>query len=203
MKDESGAADKILADVKKISLANDIKAVFEDCKKAYDGVPSTEKSGLEDKLKGHKTSRKPAWDKVNAYEKTTGEKYADKALEKVKEGRKKDQAAFDDLVKNSSTPAEVRTRAAEKGEEDETLIKRAQVKVKFKGSSEDRKKKLETIVERVGETTKYSDSKDKIAQSITDIKAHIDLLDKLIKAKNTDSSDEGKLRKELEQIDDK
>ena len=34
MEGESGAANKILAGVKKISLADDIKTVFEDCKKA-------------------------------------------------------------------------------------------------------------------------------------------------------------------------
>src|SRR5205085_10936732 len=67
----------------------------------------------------------------------------------------------------------------------------------------DKEKKLFKIAEKVGQTADYSDSKDKIEQSITEIKEHIELLDKIIKAKSSETSDEGKIRKLLEGFDDK
>ncbi|CAG8540059.1 8776_t:CDS:2 [Paraglomus brasilianum] len=201
MKDESGAADKILADVKGIKLATDIKTVFEDCKKAYGTLTSLEKSGLKSKLEDHKTKRSSAWGKVNKYE-PGGKKYADEAFVKVDEGQEQDQATFDNYAKMESEK-KVREEAEKAGQKDETLVKRGQIAAHFKNSDKDKEKKLLEIADKVGKTSKYSDSKDKIEQSITEIKAHIELLDKIIKAKGSETSDEARIRKALEGFADK
>jgi len=201
MESESGAADKILANVKGIKLATDIKKVFEDCKKAYGALTSLQKNELKSTLQGHKTSRSSAWDKVNEY-KPGGKNYADEAFKKVDEGQKEDQATFDKYSKMESAK-KVREEAEKAGQTDETLVKRGQIAAQFKNSSDAKEKKLFKIAEKVGQTADYSDSKDKIEQSITEIKEHIELLDKIIKAKSSETSDEGKIRKLLEGFDDK
>ncbi|KLL03113.1 MAG: hypothetical protein MRERV_52c001, partial [Mycoplasmataceae bacterium RV_VA103A] len=95
-----------------------------------------------------------------------------------------------------------REEATKTGMTDETLIKRGQIGAELKNSDKDDEKALVVIAKRVGETTEYSESKDKIEQSLTEIKKHIDLLEKIIKAKSSDSSNEGQLRKKLEEFDD-
>jgi hypothetical protein len=59
MKAETGAAEAILAGVKKISLANDIKEVFPEVKKAYDGTVSADQvANFKQKLEGYRDSTK-------------------------------------------------------------------------------------------------------------------------------------------------
>src|SRR6185312_7282803 len=120
----------------------------------------------------------------------------------VDEGQKEDQATFDKYAKMESAK-KVREEATKAGQTDETLIKRGQIAAQFKNSNDAKEKKLFKIAEKVGKTADYSDSKDKVEQSITEIKEHIELLDKIIKAKSSETSDEGKIRKLLEGLDDK
>ncbi|CAG8782821.1 1138_t:CDS:1, partial [Racocetra persica] len=203
MENEGDAVTKTQIDsVDSIQLAQDIKLVFEKCKKAHGPVASTEKDGLKSDLTGYQTNKKVAWDKVNQYQKAAGKGYADEALEKVSEGQKKDQATYAKYAAMESAK-KAREEATKDGVTDETLIKRGQISAEFKNSDKDDEKALVVIAERAGETTKYSDSKDKIEQGLTEIKKHIDLLEKIIKAKSSDSSNEGQLRKKLEEFDGK
>ncbi|CAG8448047.1 796_t:CDS:10 [Racocetra fulgida] len=191
MENEGDAITKTEIDiVDSIQLAQDIKLVFEKCKKAHGSVTSTEKDGLKGELTGYQTSKKTAWDKVNQYQKTAGKGYADEALEKVDEGQKKDQATHAKYAAMGSAK-EVREEATKDGVSDETLVKRGQISAEFKNSDKDDEKALVVIAKRAGETTEYSDSQDKIEQSLTEIKKHIDVLEKIIKAKSSDSSNEG------------
>ncbi|CAG8758242.1 29137_t:CDS:2, partial [Racocetra persica] len=122
-----------------IQVTQDIKLVFEKCKKAHGPVASTEKDGLKSDLKGYQTNKKAAWDKVNQYQKTAGKGYADEALERVNEGQQKDQATHTKYAAMGSAK-EVREEATKDGVSDETLVKRGQISAEFKNSNKDDEK---------------------------------------------------------------
>jgi len=197
MESESGAAGAILAGVKKISLAEKIEEVFKKCKEAH-GTPSVaDKGNIETKLTGYKDSE--AWKAINKYTKSgSTQPYATEALEKVKNSHDKDKADYADLLK-LSTPEEARKEGeAKKTAED--IIKRAQIGIKFKNSSDDKEKLILSIFAK--EAAEHSDSKDAVEKSLENVNKYIEALGKIINATDK-NSDYGKLKAKLEAIDDK
>ncbi|CAG8593860.1 96_t:CDS:2 [Paraglomus occultum] len=91
------------------------------------------------------------------------------------------------------------------------------VKDNVKGLDKDDKSRLEAAVALKKETSdegklfykifslestsEYSDSEDKLDESLTDIKKHIEELEKLIKAKDTDTNTIGQIKKKLKEVE--
>src|SRR5437763_5612401 len=106
MSSESGAKDKILAGVESIKLANEIKTLFNLCKEAHGTLTQTRTDELKSEFgdaKYNSGTKKEAKEAINKYEKTTGKKYFDEALELVSKAKKEIEASYDELNTKAKT----------------------------------------------------------------------------------------------------
>ena len=183
--------------VKSISLANEIKNLFKLCKDAHGTPSTTEKTKLKADIEKHRG--KPQWNNVNAYKKTGSQKgYVEAALDKIADSKKEDKKIRAELTKQSTTQG-VLDKANEMGVKDKDLIRSAQIAVKYKSSNDSEKKLLSEIFSK--DSDEYSSDKDKVGKSIEEIEKHIKLLEKIANATDETSS-EGKIKKELGQIEE-
>jgi hypothetical protein len=198
MKAETGAEEKILAGVKKISVAKDIKEVFEKVKEAHDGVAADKIAGLKEDLTKFKTEKSPAWTQINEYQKTTGKGYADEALEKL-EGQKQKDENDQKEMKNAATVAEAR-EIGDKKNADMNSIRRSQIYITFKDAADEKTKLIKEIFAK-NSVDEYKSDKDSVKKSLEDIEKHINLLEAIIKATD-ETTDEGKIWAKIKKIND-